>query len=137
YDKDDVEFIDVHDRGIDAWLATDSGFDIFQIKTHEPDPNDLLNLSLFDAQGVRDLERAKNFLLHERDINVQNKKLKQLLYRWDSTIRSHQLDSSQLTMSVTLHLIVLGEGLTPPALAEFKTFQVSNATPSPTDGISI
>src|SRR5436309_7967944 len=82
YDKDDVEFIDVHDRGIDAWLATDSGFDIFQIKTHEPDPNDLLNLSLFDAQGVRDLERAKNFLLHERDINVQNKKLKQLLYRW-------------------------------------------------------
>ncbi len=35
YELDDVTFIDGSDRGIDAWLVTDSGIDIFQFKTHE------------------------------------------------------------------------------------------------------
>ncbi len=137
YDKDDIEFIDVHDRGIDAWLATDSGFDIFQIKTHEISTIEPLNLGLFDAEGIHDLERAKSFLLYEKDVNVQNKKLKQLLYRWDSSIRSHKLDNSSLTMSVTLHLVILGEGLTNQALAEFQALQASNVSGNSTDGIVV
>src|SRR2546427_8279553 len=59
YELDDGNFIDASDRGIDAWLDTESGIDIFQVKTHEVNAIGILNISPFDAQGVHDLERAK------------------------------------------------------------------------------
>ena len=126
YEPEDVYFVDDGERGIDAWLATDAGIDIFQIKTHELSAASDLDLSIFDGQGVHDLDRAKNFLLHERDINVQNKKLKQLIYQWDSAIRSHKLEDSTIPMQVTLHLVILGEQLTSQAYEDFRSFQVSN-----------
>ena len=125
YEVDDLNFIDVHDRGIDAWLATKSGIDIFQVKTHELSTAGILSLGTFNGEGVRDLERAKTFLLHERPMNVQNKKLKQLLHQWDSIIRNHKLEASMIAIPITLHLIILGDQLTTEAFAEFAAFKQS------------
>src|SRR5262245_54567802 len=75
YDPDDVIFIDGSDRGIDAWVANDTSIEIFQVKTHEPVIEGILELGKFDGQGVSDLARAKNFLLHERTINGQKTEL--------------------------------------------------------------
>src|SRR5258708_34632777 len=66
YELDDVTFIDGQDRGIDAWLATESGLDIFQIKTHNLTEDDLLDLSTFDGRGIHDLQRAKIFLTNDQ-----------------------------------------------------------------------
>src|SRR6266853_2366531 len=128
YELDDVNFVNDSERGIDAWLATESGIDIFHINTHELDAASNLDLSTFDGQGMHDLEHAKNFLLHERDTNVQNKKLKQLIYQWDSAIRSYKLEGSTIALPITLHLVILGDQLTTPAFEEFQLFQTSNET---------
>lgn len=61
YNLEDVNFVDVQDRGIDAWQQTEAGIDIFQFKTHETTAIGVLDLSPFDGQGIRDLERAKIF----------------------------------------------------------------------------
>src|SRR5690348_1315377 len=73
YEPEDLEFIDQRDRGIDAWIAAESGFDLFQVKTHEDDGTIdwLPDLSAFDGSGVQDLNRARDFLLHERETNIQ------------------------------------------------------------------
>lgn len=126
YELDDINFVDEGERGIDAWLARESGIDIFRVKTHELSLDGNLNLSVFDEQGIYDLEHAKTFLLHERDINVQNKKLKQLIHQWDSAIRSHKLEGSTIAMPITLHLVLLGEQLIDRAYEEFHIFQASN-----------
>lgn len=126
YELDDVSIVDDGERGIDAWSATESGIDIFQIKIHELDASGDLDLSTFDGRGVHDLERAKNFLLHERDTNVQDKKLKQLIHQWDSSIRSRKLEGSTIALPVTLHLVILGDKLTTQAYDEFRLFQISN-----------
>src|SRR5437867_4287121 len=73
YESEDVEFIDQQDIGIDAWIATESGFDIFQVKTHELGAEGVPDLSAFSGEGVQDLGRARNFLLTEREMNIQSK----------------------------------------------------------------
>jgi len=137
FELEDVNFVDDGERGIDAWLATESGIDIYQIDTHELGAAGDLDLSTFDGQGVHNLERAKNFLLNERGSNVQNKKLKQLIYQWDSAIRSHRLEGSTIAMPVTLHLVILGEQLTDQAYEEFRLFQASNEIPIPVDEVLV
>jgi hypothetical protein len=137
YELDDVMFIDSQDRGVDAWLVTESGIDIFQIKTHDLDPNGLLNLSPFNGHGVRDLDRAKHLLLHERESNITSKALKVLLQRWASAIRNHKYAGTTTAMPVTLHLVVLGDGLTREAHAELQAFQASNAAVIEDDGVPI
>jgi hypothetical protein len=127
YDVDDITFIDGSDRGIDAWLTVDAGIEIFQVKTHDQTSDGLLQLGNFDGEGVSDLRRAKEFLLHERDSNVRKRELKELLYRWDSAIRSRKIQESEVTLPITLHLIVLGDSLTEQAQAEFSAFQESNS----------
>lgn len=137
YELDDISFIDTQDRGVDAWQATGSGFDIFQIKTHELKDGLALDLHAFDGSGVRDIERAKNFFIHESDSGVSQKGLKLLLNRRDSALRSHKLEGSTGALHITLHLIVLGDDLTTQAKAEFKAFQASNATPIMIDDVPL
>ncbi len=137
YELDEVTFIDANDRGIDAWLVTDSGIDIFQFKTHEWSKEGFLNLGVFDGQGVHDLERAKLFLLHEKPTNIHNKKLKQLLQQRDSAIRTHQYENVSIELTVNVHLVILGDKLTPQASAEFQTFQAANAMPLMLDNVPI
>lgn len=134
YELDDDQFIDGSDRGIDAWLATDSGIDIFQVKTHAIGDNDSFDLSSFAGDGIRDLERARIFLLEEYAARVQNKKLKQLLHEWKSVLESHRLNGISTALPVALHLVVLGDGLTPQARAEFQAFQASNTGTVLVDG---
>ncbi len=135
YELDDMTVIDSRDRGVDAWLATGTGFDLFQVKTHENNADGLLDLRAFDGSGVRDLERARTFFLNERDSQVSQKALKQLLNRRDSALRSHKLEESAVAIAVTLHLVILGEQLTSQALAEFKAFQADNASPVLVDDV--
>jgi hypothetical protein len=137
YNLEDVNFIDGYDRGVDAWLTTESGIDIFQFKTHEPNTIGTPDLSLFNGEGIRDLERAKILLLQERASNVSNKKLKRLLHEWDSAIRNHRLENSPIAMSITLNLIVLGDNLTEAAQAEFQSFQLSNSSTQFVDDIPV
>ncbi len=100
YELDTISFIDGQDRGIDAWLSSEGSFDIFQVKTHQFTTDGALDLSSFDGEGVRDLERAKTFLTQERPANVANKRLKQLLQQWDSAIRSQQLSGDNASLLV-------------------------------------
>lgn len=87
-----------------------------------------MDLSDFDGEGVADIDRAKNFLMHERDSNVQNKKLKQLLHEWYSAVRNQKLEGSSIAMPVTLHLVILGEKLTEQANLEFQALQMSTSS---------
>ena len=137
YDLDDVTFIDGSDRGIDAWLVTDLAIDIFQFKTHDLSKEGFLNIGSFDGQGVHDLERAKTFLLQEKAINVQNKKLKNLLQQRDSALRTRQYEDGSIELAINLHLIILGDKLTSPASAEFQAFQSSNTKPVVVDGVTV
>jgi hypothetical protein len=77
----------------------------------------------FAGEGVHDLERAGTFLLEERPANVANKRLKQLLQQWDSTIHGYRLSGETASIQVSLHLVVLGEHLTQQAHAEFTASQ--------------
>ena len=128
HNLEDLTYIDSQDRGVDAWQWIGAGFDIFQFKTHEVNANLTIDTRPFDGSGVRDLERAKNLFLYERDTNVSQKGLKQLLHSRDSALRSHKLEGSTEAIPVTLHLVVLGEGLTAQAQAEYKAFQSSHGS---------
>ncbi len=137
YELEDDAFIDGSDRGIDAWVATETGFDIFQVKTHQPDLTGSFYLTPFDGTGVRDLQRARTFLLQERAENVQNKKLKALLYRWDSTIHSRSLAPDSTAIPVTLHLVILGRELSAPAEAEFQALRAELSCGSSINGVQV
>lgn len=137
YDGTEISFLDSRDRGVDAWFATESGIDIFQIKTHELNRDDVLDLSPFDGQGVRDLERAKNLLLTEQPNNLSQKSLKELLYRRDSMLRTRNLQSDQSELPIILHLVVLGNGLTPEAKSEFASLEATVENPLSVDGVPV
>ncbi len=75
YDLPDFQFIDgAGDKGIDFWFQSDTGFDIFQAKTHEVQDG-TLDLSVFDDEGIKDLQQAKNFLLADVT-SIKNEGLK-------------------------------------------------------------
>jgi hypothetical protein len=127
YNSSEVHVTEGSDRGIDAWVSADSGLEIFQFKTHQPTPEGIINLSPFNGQGVHDLERAQTFLLQERPDNVRQQELQQLLHLWHSQIYRHKLDEVANPIGVILHLVILGEGLTPQAQAEFEAFRAQSA----------
>lgn len=137
YDLDDLTLIDSQDRGIDAWLATGEGFEIFQIKTHESDASNNLDLSPFNGKGIGDLARARDFFVAERDTNVTSKSLKQLLYQRDTALRNHKLQNNTLHLSVTLHLVILGDRLTEQANAELEAFKATIARDVKIDDVPV
>jgi hypothetical protein len=137
YDVDNITFIDGSDRGVDAWTATDTSIDIFQVKTHDLSEDGLLDLSPFNGSGISDLSRAIDFLIYEKDKNVSRKELKQLLYRWAAILRNHRDQEQDLPLSIILHLVILGDGLTVQAQQEFATFQASSHTISIEDDLEI
>jgi len=137
YELDDITFIDGRDRGIDAWSATETSIDIFQIKTHDFTNEDLLDLHNFDGNGIRDLQNAKLLLLHDHAVNVNKKELKQLLYLRDSILHNRDLQDEQAEVSISLHLVILGNQLTPQAKDEFKVFEESNSQLCYVEGFKI
>lgn len=127
YNTDELVFIDGHDRGIDAWTVGESSVDIFQVKTHQIDDNEL-NLKPFDSSGVYDLQRAKDLLLTTSSAEVSKRELKDLLNHWAGLLRTIKLQGNKIDeIPVTLHLVVLGEGLQPTAESELNAFKSANA----------
>jgi hypothetical protein len=131
YDLDDNNFVDgAGDRGIDFWFQSDSGFDIFQCKSHELSENgDLGDLTPFDNEGVLDLGRVKLFLESDLTPEIQNEPLKQFRHAWEHAVSSRRASKEPEPISVNLRLVVLGEGLTIPAQIEFDDFCASLAKP--------
>jgi AIPR protein len=126
YDLDEANFVDgAGDRGIDFWFESDSGFDIFQCKSHDLLPNLELDSGRFDSEGVSDLDRAKLFLLTDSEIDTQNEKLMNFRHSWEHAVSSRRAMKDPEPLAVNLALILLGEGLTPQAQKEFDDFQAS------------
>lgn len=127
YDLEDEAFVDgPSDHGIDFWLASASGFDIFQVKTHDLLPAGL-DLSVFGIEGVKQLDQAKNFLLFPNQKVPQA--LKPLQGEWlrfladKSTLKISS--PSENSLRVTLNLVLLGAGLTSDAHDQFEALKHS------------
>lgn len=130
YDLDDGNFVDgAGDRGIDFWFESDSGFDLFQCKSHDLYENGEIDLSSFDNQGVLDLGRSKLFLESDRTIETQNEPLRKFRHAWEHAVSSRRSAKEPEPISVNLRLVLLGQGLTGPAEDEFRDFCDSLAKP--------
>jgi hypothetical protein len=127
--EEGVTFIDAKDRGIDAWVGSEVGLDIFQVKSHEPHDIGKLQLGLFDGKGISDLERAKLFIVNEKASQTKSDKLQKVLLQRDSLIDSFKIVSTTNEISINLHLIILGDDITQQAHSEFSAFQTSNLSP--------
>ncbi|WML56503.1 AIPR family protein [Neobacillus sp. PS2-9] len=135
YELEDNYFVDGSgDRGLDFWYPTDSGFDLFQVKTQENlDPNYISNTN-FDKTGVMDLVRIKNYLTDKDGIPEHNERLKRFKERWTHVISSKRLAEKEnnvenLPISVNLNLILIGNGLTKQANDEFEALKRSFLAP--------
>lgn len=126
YEPDDERFADgAGDRGVDFWYASDTGFDIVQVKMHEPGVDGKLDLSPFDKGGILDLYRVKEYLLDEGPPIEGNASLQALRGRWDDAIATRRLADEAQAIAVSLSLVVAGDGLTQPAEDEFRVFRSS------------
>lgn len=87
YEIHDENIVDgAGDRGIDFWYTSDTGFDIFQIKTHKLIDGNILNSEPFDKEGVLDFQRIKTYLIDDQGIPEHNLKLKRFKERWNHTV---------------------------------------------------
>jgi hypothetical protein len=137
YENDDLTFIDSQDRGIDVWLDSDKGFDLFQVKTHEVNSISDLDVMKFDSSGVHDIQRALSFFLNENPSQINKKELKQLLNKRDSALRSYKLEESTSPISLNIYLIILGNQLTEAANREFNILKEENKDITYIDSVPI
>ena len=123
YNLPDNCFVDgAGDRGIDFWFESDSGFDIFQCKSHEFLESGDLDLTPFDNEGVLDLGRARVFLETDGPLEIQNEPLKNFRHAWEHAVSSRRSSKDPEPISVNFGLVLLGEGLTRPAQNEFDDY---------------
>jgi hypothetical protein len=123
YELADANFVDgAGDRGIDFWFESEHGFDIYQCKSRELPENGDVDLCSFDNDGVLDLGRAKLFLESDGPIDTQNEPLKNFRHAWEHAISSRRSAKDPEPILVNLRLVLLGDGLTAPAEAEFEDF---------------
>jgi hypothetical protein len=134
---DSVTYIDGHDRGIDAWVATDAGIEIFQVKTHEVYDGVVLDDKPFDNAGVKDLHIARSFLLTAQPTEVKVKRLRELLFHRDAMLHAKTYEENPAELPITLHLIILGDALTTEAKAAFESLQVSLLHPEMIGNLSV
>ena len=138
YDLEDEQFVDGSgDCGIDFWFVHTNGFDIFQTKMHDLAPDGSIQRGRFDGSGIRDLQRARSFLLSDAPIESLNPRLQPLRSRWDFTIAGRRDTQEPDPVVVNLILLVLGDGLTPPAELELQRFSTSLQTADSFAGIPI
>lgn len=130
-DEDELRFIDGKDRGVDFWSCTDQSFDVFQCKTHDLLPNGTVDPAPFDRQGVTDLQRAQELLFSPTSREGCSDRLMRLLNAWDDALRTvakGDPDDRQ-PIQLNLHLVILGDALTPGADDEFDTFVAASRGP--------
>lgn len=127
YDElEEEKFVDgAGDRGLDFWYATDAGFDIFQVKSHDLGPLGKVNTDCFGSQGVQDLQRMLTFLSDERAGPVDNRRLEQFRRRWEHSITRRRMGEAAEPLQVSFGLILFGDGLTDPAHEEYDAFSRS------------
>jgi hypothetical protein len=137
YELPEQQFIDgSSDKGIDFWFQSDSGFDIYQAKSHELLADGELDTSPFDKEGVTDLQRAKNFLLSDAP-KTKNEGLKQLRHHWQHAIDSRRESPESEAIIVNLGLVVLGNGLTSGAQQDFDAFSETLSTDTLTQDVPV
>lgn len=120
YEEKDITFIDSKDSGIDAWKITDTGLEIFQIKTHDLTHDELMCLDPFDNEGVNDLGRVKKLLCFSGINKTVTNSVNNLLGRWLYILEQRKAQEVQKSILVTLNLVILGDRLTPQADEELK-----------------
>lgn len=121
YDLEAISFLDSKDRGIDFWFETDSGFDIFQVKTHDH-PDGKIDLGKpFDNEGVLDLHRVEKYLLAPSPREPTDA-LRGFRHKWEHAISSKRAEKSAEPIVVNLGLVILGSALTQGADGEWKAF---------------
>ncbi|MFX0196880.1 MAG: hypothetical protein ACFFCW_12200 [Candidatus Hodarchaeota archaeon] len=113
---------------MDFWFSHSAGFDIFQTKMHELLEDGSINRGRFDAGGVRDLARIREFLLEDSGSDVGNEKLRKLKSKWDFEISGRRNSEDADPLVVNLILLVLGDGLTTQAQKEFDALSESLET---------
>ena len=123
---EDKHFLDgAGDRGIDFWYATNSGFEIFQVKSHVTGSAGEIQITRFGSEGVQDLQRIVNFLTDE-SATASNKKLKMFRQdQWEHAIEQHKISTAEdqdEPFQVSLGLILFGEDLTDAAHNEYQSF---------------
>ncbi len=137
YDTNSVAFVDGSgDRGIDFWFQSDSGFDIFQAKSHDLTEDGEIDLAPFNGEGIRDLERIKTFLIGG-STDVRNPKLKQFRHSWDHAVSSRKLAKEPPPIDVNLGLVLLGDDLSREATADFEAFLASLDQELQVDGVPV
>jgi len=122
YDLEEEHYVDgAEDRGVDFWYASDTGLEVFQVKSHEMTSTGILQLSPFGSAGVLDLQRIALFLKDEHAEVGDNTKLKYFRQQWEYAITRKRMGENSEPFHVGLGLVVFGEGLTTPAQSEFVT----------------
>jgi hypothetical protein len=105
YELPENNFVDgAGDRGIDFWFESDSGFDIFQCKSHELSETGDIVFDPFDNEGVLDLGRAKLFLETDGAPEIQNEALKTFRHAWEHAVSSRRASKDPEPLSVNLRL---------------------------------
>lgn len=122
-DLDDDNFVcGMGDRGNDFFNITETGFDIFQVKSHQLTSTGEIHGGLFDSEGVNDLNRVVSLLLNG-ETKLDNKKLQKFMQSWLSTIMRRKMGTRTEPIEVNLGLILFGQGLTNPAQKEYEDFE--------------
>jgi len=111
------------DKGIDFWFSTDSGFELYQVKSHKLTESGKLKLDKFNNEGINDLRRAAEFFLEASPKAPANQKITQLRKVWDMAIARRRLGEEPEPFDVFLKLVIFGRALTESAQSEFDTFK--------------
>ena len=126
------------DRGIDFWHASDSDFNIFQVKSHKLDSTRKISTGLFDSEGVSDLQRAVTFLTNEAEKSSRYRRMNELRKHWESIIATQLMaDDRDTPFQVSLGLILFGDGLTSQARDEFDSLAESLKNPLTYKGVPL
>jgi len=122
--EEEKHFVDGSgDRGVDFWYSSASGFEVFQVKSHERGVSGRVQTERFDSQGVQDLQRIVSLLTHEKPEVGGSRKLANFRKQWEYAITTRRLaEAGEEPFLVSLGLVLFGDGLTEPAQQEYDAF---------------
>lgn len=130
FDLEGDQFVDSKgERGIDFWYASENGWNVFQVKSHELSQSGQLQTEVFGIEGINDVRRAVELLSSEEAEPAGNERLRQLLDKWDSTLRRRRHENKRDPLHVEVGLVVFGDGLTPQAKDELDALRRANSAP--------
>jgi hypothetical protein len=129
YKEEDVEFFDNNDGGCDFYWAGDNVYQVFQCKMHElAESGDVDIDGSFGPEGIDDLARACEFLLEggatSPNIDPRVPRLKASIASDLSLMPEDAAGAGrERAVSVVFNLVILGNRLTPTAVAAATNFR--------------